>query len=129
MSLQDERDRFGELLVQLVRDEAIEDGDRHLAGRMVGPQARRWQTFVERGDVQAALHEAIPDIVDGVLFLLLDAIDNHHLPLGWRMPDGTYESLEEVVLGESAGLYIGGEDGWIRRFSHQRFTEDFPPSR
>jgi hypothetical protein len=121
---EDERDRFAEQLVRLVRDEAIGECDRYVAGAMRGPQAKRWAARVEQGDVRAALTEAIPDIVDEVLFRLLDAVDNEQLALGWLTEDGRCVPLEEVVQGEGAGWYIGGEDGWRPRFSQQRFVDD-----
>jgi hypothetical protein len=121
---EDERDRFAEQLVRLVRDEAINTCDRYAAGTMQGPQAKRWEARVAQGDVRAALAEAIPDIVDEVLFRLLDAVDNERLALGWLTEDGRCVPLEEVVQGESAGWYAGGEDGWLPRFSQQRFIDD-----
>lgn len=124
MRFEDERDRFAEQLVRLVRDEAIAECDRYVAGRMTGPQAKRWEAFIARGDAAAALGEAIPDIVDEVLFRLLDAVDNEQLALGWRTEDGRCVPLEEVVQGEGAGWYIGGEDGWRPRFSRERFVDD-----
>lgn len=65
------------------------------------------------------MQELLPDVVDQVLFHLLDAIDNDRLPLAWL--DGTSSRpLEELGQGEMGGLLMMGDGGWIERYSSQR---------
>jgi len=114
---------FAELLMRLVRDQAIDTCDALAAGRMGGYTGRRWHKLLgddERG--REAVHAVIPEIVDEVLFALLNALDQGDLPLAWRGEDGSYEDLSELGGSEMAGDFLG-EDGWRDHYSSQRFFE------
>lgn len=113
-------ERFARLLMSEVRDMAIASCDSQLAPGGLSPVARRWAEAARSGGPDA-IRTAIPDIVDDVLFHLLNAIDLGELPLALRAPDGSSESLDES--GELAGLFMM-TGGW-RELSRERFHDDF----
>ncbi|HTM55100.1 MAG TPA: hypothetical protein VL175_13785 [Pirellulales bacterium] len=125
--MEPELKEFAKLLVQLVRDEAIQNSDFSLSSQARGPTARRWQ--------QAATHQSplefartiIPDIVDETVFYLLNAIDNGSLKLTFATQNGTQVDLTKDGHGELAGWYLGS-DGWRAAYSKERFVDDFPTS-
>ena len=115
--------QFADTLMRLVRDDSISDCDRLTDGRTKGPMGDRWRQAL--GDLRAedAVNLLIPDIVDQVLFHLMDAIDNEHLPLAWQRQDHSYVSLARAGRSEMAGWLVMGKGGWIERFSKQRFND------
>jgi hypothetical protein len=128
-----ELDRFAAALMGRVRDRAIYECDRLASGTMVGPSAVCWRELFE-GDARQAVESLIPEIVDQVLFELLNAADNGELTLGWRGEDGVFVPLDELGLGEMAGCLMGSEESWRARFSAERFHDplaglriDLPP--
>jgi hypothetical protein len=66
------------------------------------------------------LSAIIPDVVDQVLFHLLDAIDNGQLPVGWPQVDGSLVPLDQLGRAEMAGWLMMGKGGWVDRFSQER---------
>jgi hypothetical protein len=114
--------KFAEALVREVRDQSIASCDHLVAGHIKGPLGARWKAFTN-GDERAALTALVPDVVDQVIFHLLDAIDNDKLPLGWRRADGTFAALGELGECEMAGRYMMGKGGWLDRFATQRFFD------
>ncbi|WP_088317030.1 hypothetical protein [Kineosporia sp. R_H_3] len=123
----DELLRFAEGLVRQVRDEAVEICDVLIDGRMKGWQGDRWKQRVTAAEVQDALRELMPDIVDAAIAVLLDKADNAVLPLAWQQSDGSYVPLRELGRSEMLGWWAGGEGGWLDRFARQRWNDDFPP--
>lgn len=113
---------FAERLVQQVRDKTIIACDQLAAGEVRGPLGSRWRQASGMNGA-AALFALIPDIVDEVLFHLLDAIDNGQLQVGLRRTDGSFASLEELGQGEMAGWIAMGKGGWIERYSDQRYFD------
>src|SRR4051794_29003679 len=95
-----ELDRFAAARMKLVRDRSIDVVDRQASGGTVGRAEQRWQAVLEPGG-RGAVRKLAPDIVDQVLFALLDAADNQ-LPLGWRCADRTWIALDELGWGETA---------------------------
>lgn len=113
--------RFASALMR-IRDRSISECDRLAAGQIVGPSGQRWRSVLSDRTAGEAVHELIPDIVDHVLYDVLDAIDNDELPLSWRAADGSVEPLSEVGQREMAG-WLRGPDSWRERFSSQRFSD------
>jgi hypothetical protein len=112
-------DEFAQRLITSVRDEAIRSCDALAQGSVGGALGERWRATLGSATAAEAMRELLPDVVDQVLFHLLDAIDNDRLPLAW--PDGSnIRPLEELGQGEMGGLLMMGEDGWIDRYSSQR---------
>lgn len=64
----------------------------------------------------------IPELVDDVIFELLDAIDNHQLRLAFVREDGTQVDLCET--GELGGWFMTTlSSGWRAQFSKQRYLD------
>jgi hypothetical protein len=114
--------RFAELLMRLVRDEAIAVCDAFAAGRMGGPDGTRWREVLDDPTARRAVRELIPDVVDQVLFQLLNALDSGDLPVGWQREDGSWADLYDLGRSELAGQFLGA-DGWRERYSAHRFFE------
>jgi hypothetical protein len=113
--------RFAEQLMRQVRDEAIAECDVLATGEMLGEGGAHWREVLAGDDVQRAVQELIPAIVDKTLFYLLHALDHNELPLAWRRPDGSYLSLYEAGRREMAGWLVG-PDSWRHHYSSQRIT-------
>jgi hypothetical protein len=116
-------EEFAQRLVEFVRDQSVEASDRLLRGKTMGPLGDRWRAAAEDETARDAVNLLIPDVVDQVLFHLLDAIDNDHLPLLWPGSEGAAIGLSSAGLGEMAGWYTMGRGGWIERFSRQRYFD------
>jgi len=124
-------ERFAQILMSRVRDEAIRACDADLApGRSL--RAMRWRGGREDGEV--SLEVAIPDIVDEVLFRLLLAIERGELRLAYKAPlDDEGEEPADAEpwadLAELGRTELNGElaaqvrcaGGWRERFSKERF--------
>jgi hypothetical protein len=113
-----ELDRFADQLMRRVRDPAVARCDRLAKGEVRGPAGEYWRRNVSSGSI----HELIPEIVDSVLFELLDAADNGELNLAWRNADGSCVALHDLGSQEMAGWLVGS-GGWRERFSQQRFYD------
>jgi hypothetical protein len=121
-----EIEEFAKLLVQHVRDVAIQHCDRRLTPRSRSPVAERWRKAAQSGNPEALAKEAIPDIVDTTLFWLLDAIEEGWLRLSYRAENGKVADLNAEGGHELAGWY-GGQEGWVGAYGKERFVDDFPP--
>ncbi|HZB32322.1 MAG TPA: hypothetical protein VE465_19340 [Streptosporangiaceae bacterium] len=112
--------QFAELLMRLVRDQAIASCDALAAGRMGGASGNRWRELLADERTRQAVRTLIPEIVDEVLFYFVNALDADDLPLAWRREDGSYVDLYEL-----GGSELGGDlmvsDGWRAQYSSQRF--------
>jgi hypothetical protein len=117
-----ELDRFARALVELVRDRSIVECDRLASGAVFGPTGNRWHELLADDGTRAAVVAVVPDIVDHVLFELLNAVDNDQLRLGWECADGTLVPLNDVGGGEMGGWLVG-PDAWRERYSSQRIQE------
>jgi hypothetical protein len=111
-------EEFGRLLVQHVRDAAIQDCDKLLQESARSPVAKRWR---EATDKQSAM---IPDCVDETVFCLLRAIDQGLIQLSFRSESGETVDLYSEGLGELGG-WFAGRDGWRSDYSSQRIPNDF----
>lgn len=115
-----ELNRFAEMLLQLVRDEAISDCDALAAGGLFGPPApnEAWRKLRVDQRTRETCREVIPDIVDQVLFRLLHALDQGDIPLAWQHEDGSCTSLYDLGRSEMAGWFGASDpDGWRPRYS------------
>lgn len=119
-----ELQRFAEMLMQLVRDQAIAECDALASGRMGGAIGDRWRRLIADRRTRTAVQELIPDIVDETLFRLLHALDNSDMPFRWRREDGSYVDLYDLGKSEMAGWLVGSDpDCWRARFSKQRWSQ------
>jgi hypothetical protein len=117
-------DYFGEVLMQKVRDEAIDDWDRIITGGMKSPRAQMVYNKIieENPDSVELLKWIIPKIVDTTLHHLLCTLEQEEgIVIKVISDDEQVESIRDVSDGLAGELYT--EDGWITRFSKQRYEE------
>ena len=116
-------DYFGEILMLEVRDRTIRNWDMILDGKMKGSvaqQVRDKMLNFNREQIEV-LKWLIPQIVDLNLHNLLAMVEEHNeIKLG--VYDGeTNKNINEISDGLAGELYT--EDGWIKRFSENRYDE------
>ncbi|HKS36164.1 MAG TPA: hypothetical protein VJW76_03170 [Verrucomicrobiae bacterium] len=119
-----EIEEFAKILVQQVRDAAIQSSDRNLRPDVHHVIAKRWKEAGHRGNVQSIASVLIPDIVDDTVFHLLRAIDQELLQLSFTASNGKVVNLPADGLGELSGWYMGS-GGWRALYSAERFVDDF----
>jgi hypothetical protein len=118
-----EIEEFAKILVQQVRDAAIQSCDRNLQPGVENPIAKRWREVT--GTTPESFAEMIiPDIVDSAIAHLLGAIDQELLRLSFTASNGKSADLVAEGLGELSGWYKGG-GGWCEKYSKERFVDDF----
>lgn len=113
-------DEFAEALISTVRDRSVNSFDGILVRNMRSETTKKYvQEFGE--NLESAIHNVIPDIVDTTLFYLLQAIDSGDLCLYYKSKDGEVIDLDAEGLGELAGNYLSDDaEGWRQRFSRSR---------
>ena len=111
---------FGKLLVEWVRDRAIKMCDSRLDGKSNTVITARWLELIATGPAEDAVRAIIPDCVDTVISYLLIAADQEMIKISFTRPNGETAELPEERIGEFAGWYNDGEDGWVQRYSTQR---------
>lgn len=121
-----ELEEFARILMQHVRDEAIQSCDDLLDPLSRSPLSRRWRKASQSGIPEMLAKEAIPDIVNRTLFYLLDAVDEGWLKLSFTAENGKVLDLNQQSEGGHLGGWIGGgKYGWITKYSKARFVDDF----
>src|SRR5260370_40171129 len=119
-----EIEEFARILVQQVRDAAIQSSDRALRTDAMYPVAKRWKATARDGNPGSMASVVIPDTVDETVFHLLRAIDQGILKLSFTASNGKKVELPTDGLGELAGWYMGS-GGWRALYSEERFVDDF----
>lgn len=119
-----EIEEFAKTLAEHVRDAAIQECDMLLRPDGQSPVAKRWRAAAKSGRPEVLAKEAIPDIVDQTLFYLLHAIDEGFLRLAYTAKNGRAVSLNDENLDGLAGWWGGGAQGWITKYSNERFVDD-----
>jgi hypothetical protein len=120
-----ELEEFAKILVQRVRDAAIQSNDSCLRPDATHIVAKRWKEAGRNGTLQSIANVLIPDVVDDTVFHLLRAIDQGVLKISFTAPNGKTIDLSKEGLGELGGWYSGGKDSWRAAYSHERFIDDF----
>ena len=116
---------FAKLLIEQVRDVSIKSCDQALNPNSKDPVAKRWRQAAEaQNGLKGIASVMIPDVVDDVIFNLLDAIDNGHLKLTFTTSNGKQIDLQKDGLGELAGWHMGS-GGWRAMYSKERSADDF----
>ena len=113
-------EEFAEILVRQVRDAAVRNCDALLQPNAASRAAKRWRQSTVKSE---SLRTIIPDVVDEVVFSLLQAIDQGSLRMKF-VSGGAEVDLTAEGLGELAGWYMG-HGGWRAMFSRERFEDDF----
>lgn len=112
-------DKFGQLLMKRVRDEAVTDWKMMIDGRMKGASAEKVREFLGRlSEADKKLFsQLIPGVVDTVLHHLLWTVEQESdLYVGVETDNGI-ENLREISDGLPGELY--SDEGWIARFSKE----------
>ena len=117
-----EIEEFAKILIQTVRDAAIQSNDRALSEEHV--LAKRWKEAAASGSPETFAKVLVPDIVDSTLFHLLHAIDDGLLDLSFTASNGKTVSLSADGFSELAGWYMGS-DAWRAKYAEERFVDDF----
>lgn len=112
---------FAKILVQHVRDKAIQSCNMRLRSDANDIITKRWRNAAHDGDLESIANVLIPDIVDDALFHLLRAIDQEVLQLTFKADNGDDINLDED--GELAGKYIG-PNGWRYMYSTEKIIID-----
>jgi hypothetical protein len=118
-----EIEEFARMLVQKVRDIAIQSSDRRMRSDSRSPVANRWKEAAKTATPDTLAETLIPDIVDDTIFYLLQAIDQELLPLTFMASNGKSVDLPKEGLGELSGWYMGSP-GWRAMFAKERFNDD-----
>src|SRR5438477_117995 len=120
-----EIEEFAKILVQVVRDAAIQSCDRNFRPEAGNPVAKRWREAAARNTSETFAKVLIPDIVDSTISHLLGAIDQELLRLSFTASNRKSVDLTTVAneSGELSGWYRGG-DGWREKYSKERFIDD-----
>lgn len=119
-----EIEEFAKVLVQQVRDSAIQGSDQVVSPDAAHAVANRWRKVAKRGVLESVSTVLIPDVVDHTVFQLLWAIDQGLLKLSFTASNGMVIDLSKDGRGELAGWYMGS-GGWRAMFSRERFVDDF----
>ena len=120
-----EIEEIGRLLVQLVRDEAIQSCDRNLRPAAKGFVADRWRSLGPENSVDTVARTLIPDIVDDTLWQLMRALDEGTFPLSFTASNG--KTVDLTKNGELMGWYAGQD--WLAEYSRERFVDDYADLR
>jgi hypothetical protein len=113
---------FAKILVEKVRDAAIQSSDRRLTAEHA--VAKRWKEAAANGSPETFAKVLIPDIVDDTMFYLLRTIDDGLLRLSFTASDGKTVDLFTEGLSELAGCYMGSGE-WRAKYAKERFVDDF----
>ena len=118
-----EIEEFAKLIIQQVRDSAIQNCGSHLRPEANDPVAKRWRELNKQGNLESIAKVLIPDIVDDTLWHFFFAIDQELLQLSFTASNGKKVDLPKEGFGELGGWYMG--DVWRERYSQERVVDDF----
>lgn len=114
-------DKFGEMLVQKVRDESITDWDMIVGGQMKSERAQQLRDKLSGlSDEQLRVFlTTVPDVVDTVMHHLMQWLEvEDDVEVAVTTSTEQIHSLRDVSDGLAGELYT--EKGWISRFSRIR---------
>ncbi len=117
----DSTERFGRLLVELVRDKAIRNCRARIQSGTKSAIGKAWANAISSRNPESITDTVVIDCVDDAVFFLLNAIDDGTLPISLREADGNSANLTEEGHGELAGWYMGS-DNWRERYSTEPFN-------
>ncbi len=122
-----EIEQFGKILVKHVRDGAIRLTNRRLTNEPRTVLAKRWEkASLENGSKRDFAKFICPDIVDGTIATLLQAVDQGILKISYKAESGNVIDLTEEGLAELQGWYMGSE-GWRQQYSSEPVSDDLSP--
>ncbi|MFZ5968226.1 MAG: epimerase [Bacillota bacterium] len=116
-------DYFGRLIMSEVRDETITSWDMIINGKMKGLTAQQVREKISGFSEEQieVLKWLIPKVTDSCLYNLLTVIEQND-ELKVTISDGqTDTDIKQISDGLGGELFT--EDGWITRFSKERYDE------
>ncbi|WP_079508790.1 epimerase [Mesobacillus jeotgali] len=113
-------DLFGEILMKNVRDEAIEQCDMTIQGKMKSEESQRLHNLITLSGQRELINDLVPKIVDTTLHHLLTTLEQDE-SIDVTLNEGYNPvSIKDIIDGLAGELYT--EDGWINRFSNKTKT-------
>jgi hypothetical protein len=110
-------DLFGEILMKNVRDEAIEQWNMTIQGKMKSEESKRLHNLISLSSQSELINDLVPKIVDTTLHHLLWTLEQEE-SIDVTINDGNKPvSIKDISDGLAGELYT--EDGWINRFSNK----------
>ncbi|WP_102263976.1 epimerase [Mesobacillus jeotgali] len=110
-------DLIGEILIKNVRDEAIEQWDMTIQGKMKSEESQRLYNLISLSGQSELINTLVPKIVDTTLHHLLWTLEQDE-SIDVTINDGNKPvSIKDISDGLAGELYT--EDGWINRFSNK----------
>jgi hypothetical protein len=120
-----ELERFGKILMERVRDQAILHWEKVLTGEMKDKSSKQLfeefvQTFTE--EQQQRIVDISSQVVDTTLHYLLLAIEEENRIIVLTQNDeGEVVEIKKISDGLAGELYT--EDGWILKYSKKRYFQ------
>lgn len=118
-------DIFGKLLIE-TRDWAIEQWDQILVGkRKYAPWERLLRKLPDIDErSREAIKEVLPNIIDTFIYCFLENLDaSQAVRVSVQSGTDSITSIAKMSWGLSAEP--AGEDGWLVRFSKERFEQPY----
>lgn len=122
---QSELREFGRILVESVRDAAVEACELALRADTKYPKARRWKKAMATSSPEELVRTVALDVVDTTISTLLTAIDRSVLGVKYQAKNGQLIDLACDGMGELCGWYLIIPDGWRARYTKQPYFDDF----
>ncbi len=118
-------DAFGKLLMK-TRDAAIHTWDEILAGGKYPPWERLLGRFPDLDErCRQVIREAIPHIADTFMYCLLSNLDGPSQPVQVSVSFGNEMIPNIARLSWGLPAEPTGNDGWLVRFSKERFEQPY----
>lgn len=114
-------ERFAELVMTRVRDEAIDDWYLLIDGRIKGPSGKRVQSQLQgfsKEQIAVIRDKLMPEIIDTSLhhlFWLLDGFER--VEVQFNDEPGPHGDI--IDRDDSLQNRLYGEDGWFKRYSRK----------
>ena len=115
-------EKFGEVLIQKVRDEAIEQWDRTLDGTSTAPALKKVRDALSplSAAQNVELKKIVSQVVDTTIHHLLWTLEqDSFITVQVKLKTGTVDNISSVSDGLAGELY--SDDGWIRKYSRERY--------
>ena len=112
-------DFFGQILMERIRDEAIDDWERIFQGKMRDNESKIiFETLSSFSPEQIQfIINLFPKIVDTTLHHLLWTLEQEDINVLVKDEENKFLNIKEISDGLAGELYT--EDGWILRFSNK----------
>jgi hypothetical protein len=110
-------DIFGEIIMKKVRDEAINQWEMTIQGKMKSEESQNIHNLISSSGQSELINDLVPKIVDTTIHHLLWALEQVEAIDVSIYSGNILVSIKEISDGLAGELYT--EDGWINRFSNK----------